>query len=962
MKKLTLIFILISFLTKAGNPPSIIFKENKGQWPEKVLFGAGLYNTQFYVNKNSFNYCVYSMADLKKGAELHHEGTNTILRGHNYEVEFLGGDLNDFTKTDEQKEYYNYFLGNKRSKWANHVKAFTQVQFNSVYGNIDLKLYSKGANLKYDLIVKPGGNSNSIQLQYKFIDNLSISDNDLIIKTSVGEIIEQKPYAFQIINRKEVSVKCSYILLKNNTVGFSFPEGYNKNYELVIDPTVLVCSYSDFTGWGACSAAGYDDFGNIYVAGYSRQGYPTSVGAFSGTYYGAYDIVLSKYNSAGSSKLFSTYLGGDSIDFPYEIIVKNSEITLASITESEDFPCSFQAYDSTRNGRADIVITKLNLSGSALIGSTYIGGSKNEGWSVPGPSVGFYYGRQEIVIDSSGNVYGFSNTNSPDFPVTTGAVSTTLLGPTDGCVYKFDKTLSNLIWCSYLGGTRDETGTGIRLDGTGGVYLCGTTTSTNFPTTSGVVSPTKNGPIGNGDMFLTHLNNTGSGIITSSYIGSNAYDYGGLIDLDQNNDIYISGYVATPGNFTSTPGVYSNAGGYNTIYKVNSSLTSIVFKTKFGNAVPPVLPAPNPYLLQTAFKVDSCFNIYIAGYAENMLPTTANQLQPFAGNQNDIYIAHFNANCSSLKFASFWGGYVPSPVNNYGDHCDGGINQFDSRGRLYQALCSNGGLPTTSGAYNPNFPNIPGDTIWNDAFVKIDLQSFVNAGSSYGSAITGCPPFTPTFVSTTNTGTTYWNLGNGVTSTSNSVSTTYTNLGTYNVLLVVTDTSTCNKYDSIKSILNVINPTSFDLGDDIPTCITTPVLIRSNVTAVTYSWSTGQTWPNIYALPGTYTLTINNGGCNSSDEVNVIIAEKKLSERFPNVITPNGDQVNDWIFFTKYNFDEIEFIVYDRWGRERLKITNPYEKWEPSDLENGTYFYVANYKSSCIGKFASDKGFISIFK
>ena len=143
MKKLTLIFILISFLTKAGNPPSIIFKENKGQWPEKVLFGAGLYNTQFYVNKNSFNYCVYSMADLKKGAELHHEGTNTILRGHNYEVEFLGGDLNDFTKTDEQKEYYNYFLGNNKSKWANSIKAFGNLLFNEIYDGIDLNLYSR---------------------------------------------------------------------------------------------------------------------------------------------------------------------------------------------------------------------------------------------------------------------------------------------------------------------------------------------------------------------------------------------------------------------------------------------------------------------------------------------------------------------------------------------------------------------------------------------------------------------------------------------------------------------------------------------------------------------------------------------------------------------------------------------------------------------------------------------------
>ena len=186
-------------------------------------------------------------------------------------------------------------------------------------------------------------------------------------------------------------------------------------------------------------------------------------------------------------------------------------------------------------------------------------------------------------------------------------------------------------------------------------------------------------------------------------------------------------------------------------------------------------------------------------------------------------------------------------------------------------------------------------------------------------------------------------------------------LGNYNVLLVVTDTTTCNRYDSIKSILSVINPTSFDIGDDVPTCLGVRALVRSNVSAITYSWSTGQTTPNIYAYPGTYTLTINNGGCYSSDEVNVVPYELKLSERFPNVVTPNGDNVNDLVDFTKYNFDEVEFILYDRWGKERFKTMDRFEKWSP-DLNDGTYFYVVNYKSSCTGKHASDKGFISIFK
>jgi gliding motility-associated-like protein len=206
-------------------------------------------------------------------------------------------------------------------------------------------------------------------------------------------------------------------------------------------------------------------------------------------------------------------------------------------------------------------------------------------------------------------------------------------------------------------------------------------------------------------------------------------------------------------------------------------------------------------------------------------------------------------------------------------------------------------------------------------------------------------------------------LGDGTTTTFDTITHTYTNLGTYNVLLLVTDTNTCNRTDSIKSILNVINPTVFSLGNVDSLCMGHAILLRSNVTAVTYSWSTGQTQPNIYVnQPGTYTLTINNGGCSSSASVKVVLGERKFSDRFPNVITPNGDNINDWVYFSRYDLEELEFILYDRWGKQRYKNTDPNIKWEPNDLENGTYFYVANYKSSCVGKFNTDKGFISIFK
>ncbi len=968
MKKITYIFILISFLIKAGNPPAIIFKENKGQWPEKVLFGAEFLNTKFYINKNSLSYCVYKYEDLAKLNEYtHHRNEEPkearIVRGHNYEVNFVVADLTNVTKTIEQQEYYNYILGNKKSKWASNIKAYGNLLFNEAYEGIDLKLYSNSANLKYDFVVKPNGNVNSIKLYYKYINSIEIENNELHIKTSVGEIIEKEPISYQMINGIKKSIKCKYTLLSDNTIGFTFPEEYNKNYELVIDPTVVVCSYSSAFMQSDASACTFDDNGNIYSFGYADLSYPTTTGAFQTNYNAHYDYALSVYNTTGSTKLFSTYLGGDSLDFPLTAVVKNNEITLYGQTLSKDFPHSTTAFDTIYNGSYDLVLSKLNMAGSVLLASTFVGGSGFDGYNNMSVTYDDFGGYGEMVCDTSGNVYVVSATTSTNFPVLASAISTSRKGFCDACVFKLDKTLSNLIWSTYLGGTQDENGRSLRLDGNGGVYLCGITTSTNFPVTSGAIQSTKKGPTVIGDLYISHINSTGTSLIASTYLGTTSFDYARQIDLNANNDVYIFSHLQTPSTFTPAPvSIYSNPNGYNVIYKVNSTLSSVIFKTKFGNYV----SSPSgisPYLISTAFKVDSCQNIYIAGFGQNSFFTTPNAFQPtFGGAQNDLYFAVFSTNCSSLKFGSYWGGNNPKSTAfyNYGEHSDGGISHFDNRGYLYMALCSNGGIPTTTGAFNQI--KLDDSTFWNDGFIKIDFQTFINAGSSYGANITGCPPFTTQFVSTTNTGSSYWNLGDGTTTNFDTITHTYFNLGTYNVLLVVTDTNTCNRTDSIKSILNVINPTPFSLGDNVVSCIGVKALLKANISAITYSWSTGQTTPNIYAYPGTYTLTINNGGCNSSAEISVVLGEKKLSERFPNVLTPNGDLVNDWIDFKNYNFEEVEFYIYDRWGKEHYKIINPTEKWQPNELKDGTYYYVVNYKSSCTGKHNTDKGFISVFK
>jgi gliding motility-associated-like protein len=639
-----------------------------------------------------------------------------------------------------------------------------------------------------------------------------------------------------------------------------------------------------------------------------------------------------------------------------------SSIIIYGISNSLNYPCTVNAFDTTYNSGAgfnyDIIITKLDLSGSSLNASTYVGGVGNEYFNYFQNTV-WGWGGLEMEVDRQGNIYGIGCSNSGNFPTTSGAISSALNGASDAIAFKIDSGLSNLIWATYLGGSGNENGTSIKLDGSGGAYLFGSTSSTNFPVTSGVYNPIKNGIGVTADLYVSHINSSG-GLTASTFLGTASQDYAYLMDIDLNGDIYLFGNVSNSSQLVPTPGTYSNPNGANFIYKMNSTLSNVLFKTKFGNVVSQTIP----YLVFNAVKVDSCGKIYISGFGPKTFPTTPNAFQAYGGGPTDIYMAVFNQNCASLAFASFFGGsqsnnWSTIPQNSPGEAtCTA---DFDNKGCLYTGVSIPGGLPTTPNAYAPTIVSTSTWITCNDAFLKVDFQTFVNA-SSYGANITGCPPFTPTFVSSTNTGSTYWDLGNGVTSTMDTISTTYTTLGNYNVLLVVTDTNTCNKTDSIKSILSVINPTTFDLGEDIQTCFNSKALIQPNVTAVTYSWSTGQTSPNIMALPGSYTLTINNGGCNSSDSIHVIVSEKKLSERFPNVVTPNADGINDLIELKKYNFAEVELTIYDRWGREVVKFNDPNAEWKPDDLNAGTYFYVAHYLSNCIGEYATDKGFITLFK
>jgi hypothetical protein len=323
-----------------------------------------------------------------------------------------------------------------------------------------------------------------------------------------------------------------------------------------INPTGSALVYStylggDFEDLGVGIAV--DSSGDAYVTGAAKSGdFPVTPGAFQTTC----DIsevqtcaFVTKFNLAGSALVYSTYLGGGGVDAVNDgsgIAVDSSgNAYVTGATSSPTFPVTPGAFQTTLNGAVDnAFVTKIDPSGSALVYSTYLGGSGVDDGS-------------GIAVDSSGNAYVTGATSSPNFPVTPGAFQTTLNGADNAFVTKINPTGSALVYSTYLGGSGQDLGLGIALDGTGDAYVTGITSSTSFPTMN-PLQPAYGG--GAWDAFVAKINRAGSALVYSTYLGGNGSDYGYGIAVDHTGNAYVIGNTLSP-NFPVTLGAFQTTYG-----------------------------------------------------------------------------------------------------------------------------------------------------------------------------------------------------------------------------------------------------------------------------------------------------------------------------------------------------------------------------------------------------------------
>jgi hypothetical protein len=368
---------------------------------------------------------------------------------------------------------------------------------------------------------------------------------------------------------------------------FAGPSGLSDAFVTKLDPTGSALVYSTYLSSALSSAIAVDTEGNAYVTGQTGSvNFPTTAGVFQPIYSGGGDAFVTKINPTGTALIYSTYLGGNDIDFSTAIAADtDGNAYVTGTTASANFATTTGVFQPIYSGGGgDAFVTKINPAGSALVYSTYLGGSSGGN------------GGEGIAVDADGNAYVAGFTASTNFPTTPGAFQSVYAGGFGfAFVTKFNPTGSGLVYSTYLGGSDNKGmginnwGTGIAIDAAGNAYVTGFTFANNFPTTLDAIQPLL---AGSWDAFVTKLNSTGSGLVYSTYLGGGNGDDGTGIAVDAQGNAYVTGETASE-NFPITPGAFQRFYAGPRLGQIRSD--GDAFVAKFVDvALPPSPAVPSP--------------------------------------------------------------------------------------------------------------------------------------------------------------------------------------------------------------------------------------------------------------------------------------------------------------------------------------------------------------------------------
>ena len=620
--------------------------------------------------------------------------TDSILRmklvGANARAAVTGG--------EELPGKSNYFLGNDPKKWRTNVANYAQVKYAGVYPGVDLVYHgNQGGQLEYDFVVAPGANPSAIVLDVGAVREpptvaavsdrrtamgtpplqkrapreapLQIAaDGDLIVKIDGGEVRLRKPVVYQeksivdsrkltvqngirnskFVNRKSAIdhrqfVDGRFVLTASNQVRFAVGP-YDHTQPLVIDPALSYSTYLGGSGTDYAYAIAVDPSGDAYVTGStSSTDFPTS-SPLQGTQHatGSENAFVAELNPAGTALVYSTYLGGSTEDYGSGIAVDSSSNAYVTGTTYSSDFPTSSPLQRACGGCSE-------GAGTGFVAKLNAGGATLAYSTYLGGSNGDQ--GSAIALDSSGSAYVTGNTSSSDFP-TVNSFQSALLGEYTAFVAKLNPAGSALTYSTYLGGSNGDLGYGIAVDSSGSAYVTGNTSSTDFPS----LNPLQAALLGEYTGFVSKLTPAGSALVYSTYLGGSYQDYGSGIAVDSLGNAYVTGLTYSADFPTANPiqpacGPCSVGGNTAFVSKLNPAGSALVYSTYLGGTT---------FDQGSGIAVDSSGDAYVTGITGSADFPTVNPFQPACGgcSQDNLtaFVAKLNPAGSALLFSSFLGG------------------------------------------------------------------------------------------------------------------------------------------------------------------------------------------------------------------------------------------------------------------------------------------------------------------
>lgn len=627
------------------------FIENKGQFNREILFQThSLENLNIAITSNAFlldQYFIYKKGEINQSQILSKSGYVT-------KFEFLNASFKNYQILEKSDSYVNYFKSSDINHKQTHLHQINKILFHDIYDKIDLLLYFDQGKFRYDLILNENADPNQIQIKISGSESIENRNTSLVLTNPTGKIIHDDLKVFESSkngSQLEASIRIKNELLRFNlpdydknkkliidpliyatiiggiendvgedaavdrngniyitgyTASFNFPVtigAYNEdinNTENSVEPDIFVTKLSPnynhiFTtfiggiGGDYARSCAISSDQNLLIGGYTfdSENFPVDPNSYDPFPNGAIDGFLMKFSADGDEIIWSTLIGGSSDDFILSVeSASDGAPVITGYTNVETrtpFPVTIDAFQDLVEGKIDGFVCKLDPLGERLLWSGYLGGIADD---FP----------QAVSIDKDQNILVTGSTRSVNFYTSPGALDRTYndaendQNVSDVFFTKINPNGSDILYSTFLGGTKKDNGYDVVSDTSGYIYLTGATESLNFPISDFAFSK----EINNGnqfvdadDIFVTKINPRGDSLLYSTFIGGQSVDRAFSIGLDELENVYLTGNTNSfdfPTTLFAQDRSFNDTANYSDIFilKLNNFGDTLDYSTYFG--------------------------------------------------------------------------------------------------------------------------------------------------------------------------------------------------------------------------------------------------------------------------------------------------------------------------------------------------------------------------------------------